>query len=247
MKASLITIANEKNIYDNFLVDLKKQEGIEYELLTIFNYNNEFSSARKVFNHFAKETTGDYLVFLHPDIRFLDAHALADIIARIDNLENVGVVGVAGAKRKGKFGREIVTSIVQGLDKQKVGRALHDDIEEVQTVDECLFVVPRNYFIQHPFSNVEGWHLYAVEYCLQAIKDGKFNYTVPANVWHLSDGKSMDPNYVKQINTLVELEHDNFEVICTTVKAWPTRGRLPWLYRKYYFFKQKIKVKIGES
>lgn len=68
---SLITIVNKEDVYQAFKAGLEKQTGVEYELIRINNENNEYNSARKAFNDAAKKAKGKYLVFLHPDIRFL--------------------------------------------------------------------------------------------------------------------------------------------------------------------------------
>ncbi len=60
---------------------------------------------------------------------------------------------------------------------------------EVQTVDECFFIMNKNIIEKMKFTSLNGWHLYAVEQCLRMTKLGKRNYVVPANLWHLSDGK----------------------------------------------------------
>ena len=243
MEASLITIANKKNVYEDFLENLKTQIDVEFELLTAFNYNAEFSSARKAYNQFAEKAKGKYLIFLHPDIRFLNEHALADILHWVEKIPSFGVVGIAGAVRSGQNSCDILTTIVHTPAKQPVGKK-NCGIQKVQTLDECLFVVEKEYFFKHPFPDKDGWHLYAVEYCLQAIKDGKDNYVVPSDSWHLSDGRSLDPNYVIQISDLVKQEKNNFDLICTTIKPWKTKGISAWLYRKYYFVKQCIKKTI---
>ena len=153
-----------------------------------------------------------------------------------------GVVGAAGAIQREKK-REIITAMVHGDNAMPLG-TLVDRICEVQTVDECFFIVEREYFISHRFPETDGWHLHAVQYCLEAIKDGRKNYVVPARVWHLSDGKSLDYHYVNQLEELIKKEKEDFDLICTTVKAWPTKGIRAMIYRKYYVLKQYIKAKV---
>lgn len=243
MKLSLICIANDQKIYDEFLDNLAEQKFGDYELITVMNMNNEYSGAREAFNENAAAAKGDYLMFIHPDIRFLNEHALGDLAEGLDREMPFGVLGVAGAAPDGRGGRDILTTIVQGEDRQPVGKAI-EHCTEVQTLDECLFVVEREYFKRHSFSKRKGWHLYGAEYCLNAIRDGYVNKAVPSDVWHMSAGNSLDASYMDQLEELIEDQKDHFDLICTTVKAWKTTGKSASAYRKYYYYKQRLKKKI---
>lgn len=242
IEITIITIVNNMDVYREFLQSLNTQKSIYYEVKTVFNCNHEYSSARKAYNEAAEYARGKYLFFVHPDIRFLDELSLADIMVYVRKIDEFGVIGAAGAIQKGKK-REIITSIVHGDNAMSLG-TLADGLYEVQTVDECFFIVERKYFISHVFPETEGWHLYAVQYCLEAIKDARKNYVVPVRVWHLSDGKSLDYNYVNQLEQLIKVEKNDFDMICTTVRAWRTKGVMALVYRKYYVLKQYIKGKF---
>ena len=241
---SILTIVNRQEVYEEFLRSLEKQEGVSFELLPIFNLRNEYDSARRAYNEAARKAKGAYLLFSHPDIRFLSSSALKSIRDQAEALGDFGVVGVAGAKEKAGGRGEILAGIVHGPNKEKIGDRQITAPEEVQTVDECLFLVRREDFLSHPFPDKPGWHLYAVEYCLDAILRGKTNFVIPAEVWHLSDGKSLDERYVSQVGRLVRERRPQFDVIYTTIKTWPTKDFSAFLYRKYYWLKQRVKRSI---
>ncbi len=240
IKVSLILIVNKKNVYNEFLKNVNSQKNIVYELIPINNYHNEYTSARQAYNSAAKDAKGEYLMFLHPDIRFLDKMSLCDILNQVDRLTDFGVAGIAGAKKSAKKKRDIYSNIFHGSEKKRVGIEINQPVP-VQTLDECLFIIKNKYFQRNPFSHRDGWHLYSVEYCLDALRNGRVNYVIPSRVWHLSDGKSLDANYVFQLNEIIKKERSSFDLICTTVKAWPTKGINSFLYRKYFKFKQYIK------
>lgn len=243
MKLSVICIANEQKTYDDFLENLATQKFTDFELITAMNMNGEYKGAREAFNENAAWAKGDYLMFIHPDIRFQDSDALSDLAAFLDSEMPFGVLGAAGAAPDGKGGRDILTTIVQGPDREPVGKTITAPTP-VQTLDECLFMIERDYFMAHPFPDVDGWHLYCVEYCLEAIKDGMSVKAVPSRVWHLSEGGSLNETYMDQLEALIEKEKDSFDIICTTVKPWKTSGKSAEAYRKYYYYKQLIKRKI---
>jgi len=235
---SIICIANDTEVYEGFLESLRAQIFTDHELIPVMNLNNEYTSARRAYNEAAASASGRYLLFLHPDIRFNDENALGDIISALP--ESFGTCGIAGAIRLWKYKREILTTIVHGSGRIPAGRSITGP-EEVQTLDECFFIIENKYFKSHPFSGKEGWHLYAAEYCLNCIRDGRRNYVVPARVWHMSDGRSLNAQYVLQVEQLIDEQKDWFDLICTTVKAWRTRGTAALLYRKYYYNKQRLK------
>lgn len=241
---SIICIVNDLKMYDGFVRSLNSQSFKNFELIPIMNTKGEYSSARKAFNEAAGSASGDYLLFSHPDIRFEDDDALKDVIRILkdDIPADFGAAGAAGAVKKGNS-REILTAIRHGDDHSSVGTFITEPAV-VQTLDECFFIIDREYFKKHPFSEKDGWHLYACEYCLEAIKDGRKNYTLPARLWHLSDGKSLNADYVLQINDLINEEKDHFDMICTTVKAWKTKGMFAFLFRKYYYVKQRVKSRL---
>ena len=95
-----------------------------------------------------------------------------------------------------------------------------------------------------PFSNINGWHMYAVELCLQLLREGYINYVLPCDIWHKSSGSSLDSSYVLTLEKIVRLYSKDYKYINTTVKQWKTTGLISSLYRKYYFFKQFVKRRI---
>ncbi|MDO5304198.1 MAG: family 2 glycosyl transferase, partial [bacterium] len=156
-----------------------------------------------------------------------------------------GVIGVAGCPiTKGKS--LILTTIVQGKNRDKVGNGLRD-VTRVQTVDECFFIEKKSYYKEHRFSKNSGWHLYAVEQCLEAQLKGKNNYVIPANLWHISPGDSENINYVYSGINLIKKYGSEFESINTTVEKWYSRGAkkyyMPWLN----FILHKLKRKLRKN
>lgn len=239
---SIITIINDINVYNDFLDNLSTQVDVTYELIAIDNINSQFTSARTAYNSNVDKATGKYLIFMHPDVRFHSKRSLADIILYAEKIKTFGVVGVAGCPEKLEDGKRIILSnIVHGHNKKDAGRHISDPVP-VQTVDECFFIVHNRK--EKVFSDREGWHLYAVELCLDRILSGDVNYVVPANLWHISDGKSLDYKYIIQLKALIPKYKDHFTTINTTVKKWEIHGIKSVIYLNYYLLKQYIKVKI---
>ena len=100
---SIITIANNNEVYNSFVDNLLKQKDINVQLLTVNNYNNTFKSAVEAYNSILKEAKYSPIIFCHPDIRFLDNNSLLNIVEQVEQLNDYGVVGIAGADFKQKF------------------------------------------------------------------------------------------------------------------------------------------------
>lgn len=237
-QCSILVISNNKEQYKIFEESLKTQKNVEYQLITIENYNNEYIGARQAFNEKISFAKYDILIFCHPDIIFLDENALQRIMKSISQLEDFGVAGSAGCKSGRKW--EILSTMYHGENKVLCGTTVEKTIV-VQCVDECFFVMKKNVVNSLKFTNLSGWHLYAVEQCIRANLFNKQNYVIPANIWHFSDGKSLDPQYVKTLLKLKEKYSLDEEVLNTTVKQWNLKSFSGYLYIQYYYYKQLIK------
>lgn len=223
---SIITIVNKEKIYEGFLKNLKEQEGVQYELIKINNDHNQFSSAREAYNDAMKKAHGDYFIFLHPDMRFLDKFALKDVLEQIVKIDDLGVAGVSGCPFELHHHKStILTTIVQGDPYYHFGKSI-DKVTEVQTVDECFFVMTRGFCENHPFTDVKGWHMYAVEQCLIALLNNKKNYVIPARMWHYSPGNSENWQYVQTGREIVKRYGNHFSSINTTMTTWNTKSKL---------------------
>ena len=64
---------------------------------------------------------------------------------------------------------------------------------------------------------------------------------MPSEIWHISDGKSLDKNYMICLEELINNYKNNFDYINITIKKWKTKGLFAFFYRKYYYVKQTIK------
>lgn len=226
---TIITIVNKENVYKRFKENLSNQQGVNYELIKVNNDNNQFISAREAYNNALKKAHGDYIVFLHPDMRFLDKSALHDVLVQIIALKDLGVAGISGCPSELHHHKStIVTSILHGDPAHHFGKKINH-VTEVQTVDECFFVMKKSFCETHPFSDIKGWHMYAVEQCLVSLLAGKKNYVVPARMWHYSTGFSENWQYVQTGRKIVSKYGEFFSSINTTITTWNTKSKIDLL------------------
>lgn len=236
---SIICIVNNHRIFYNFLYrSLAKQKYDDYELIKIDNCNNQFKGATSAYEFGVSKAKGDFLLFIHQDIEFLNEDSLGQIILRINQIGNFGVVGVAGCIE----GSEYISysNIIHGKSKLRSGLYL-DNYVEAQTVDECLFVVKKDVFLNFKFNNnLTGWHLYAVEYCLRLQKYNLKTFIIPSDLYHKSDGGSLDYNYWIHLKYILKLFSASNEYINTTLGQWKPSFFLS-IKLDYYILKNLIK------
>lgn len=237
---TIVCIVNNQQVFDDFKVNLSKQVDVFYQLLPLYNLDNSFSGARDAYNSCIDKIIGEYVVYIHPDIRFLHDNSLKKIYDYCLKIKEFGVIGIAGCSEKLRNDKRVIySSIFHGENQVKAGEDIVEQCE-VQTVDECLFVMQRELIKNIKFESKKGWHLYAVEQCLRCQRRGLKNYVIPADVWHLSDGKSLNPDYVLQLKELF-VEFPEYQNINTTVRKWSNKRAKDRLFLFYYYYKQKIK------
>ena len=238
MQVTIICVWHKEQQFIEFKNNLSSQKDVEFNLIAIDNSTNKYSSIREIYNGLIDEISTEYVMFCHPDIVFLEDNVLFSLIESLSQLSNLGVVGIAGC-REGQHW-EILSNIVHGDNMKLAGTPIKVP-ERVQMVDECLYIMKSDFLKNHKYSDITGWHLYAVEQCLNAIAEGLNNYVVPVNIWHRSDGKSLDPSYLKSLELVIKNCCKDIDYLNTTVKQWKTRGIWPRIYRKYYYLKQIVK------
>ena len=237
-QCTIIVITNDKKRCDEFTAGLNTQQNVEYQLLVVESIHGEFCGARQAYNSVIDLIEYDNVVFCHHDIFFLDNNALENILMYIDSLDDFGVVGVAGCKHGEEW--EILSTMLHGDGKQLCGTKI-DKPTEVQCVDECFFVMQKKFVKKYRFTDMTGWHLYAVEQCVRAEQKELKNYVVPANMYHASSGNSLDPSYINALLEFKEVYSVQDGILNTTVKQWNIKTTKGYLYIKYYYWKQVIK------
>ena len=176
---SIICVFNDENILNLNLLDSIKNQDTKYELILVDNRKNQFKSLTEALNHGGKKGNGDYLLFVHQDVK-LDGNSWLNKAENILNsIDKIGIVGVAGIDKKNN-------PIGFINDRGRYwGYPLKKPIK-VQTIDELLFIIPKNVFDLDNFDEDLKWHSYASEYCLRILSKGLKTYILPLYVSHNS-------------------------------------------------------------
>ena len=179
---SIVNVYNNEGLLGEYLLRGLAHQTVEFELITVDNTKNTFKSAAEALNYGGRKARGKYIMFAHQDIRLCSTTWISDAERALDSIPNLGAAGIVG---KGKDGG--LSNLTHGVDRVSVGTTVND-LAIVDTVDECLVVVPRKVFDVLKFDQItcSGWHLYAVDYCLSSRLLGLETYVLPFAAHHLS-------------------------------------------------------------
>jgi glycosyltransferase involved in cell wall biosynthesis len=179
---SIIICSREKKISKDLTENIIKTVGCEYELIVIDNSENVYSIF-EAYNLGIDQSKGDYLCLMHDDI-LIHTIGWGEIINSIFNNDNqIGLIGVAGAKIKTKSPsawwdcpeNQKVINIIQHFpnkekEKWKFGFE-NEQIIEVVAIDG-VFMAARKDDKIHFNENLKGFHNYDLNISFEYKKNG---------------------------------------------------------------------------
>lgn len=244
---SVVCVYNNRAILDECLLKSLKDQTTDFELITLDNTRSQFTSASEALNQGGSLAKGDYILFIHQDIVLESESWLHDLEQSLGELDNLGVVGVAG---RSADEWEVVTNITHGIPPDRASRFHVTAPMKVQTIDECAFVVPKSVFNQLRFDEETcyHWHLYSVEYCLSANRLGYSAYVLPLELYHKSEGASMSKDYFLVLEKVIEKHKEEYSKIYTAMGNWATNYPMTILksYFAYTLVRTIIKSYLGK-
>jgi hypothetical protein len=241
---SVICVSNDAEILQECLSDSLATQNTEFEFINMDNLDGKYTSAASSLNKGAEGAKGKYLMFVHQDVNMLSSNTLEDIERMMDALPDAGIAGVAG--RRDHLG--VITNITHGEPPKPAGNIRLDKPEKVQTVDECLFVVPRSVFDALRFDERTcfDWHLYAVDYSLCVEKLGTKAYVLPVEIHHESGGASMSKMYHKTLERIRNKHRKDYPWIYTSLGSWRTNYPI-WLQLLSIRTKRRLRRVSGKA
>jgi hypothetical protein len=230
---SIICAYNNKHVLDIYLLNSLINQTADYEFIPLDNTTKAFKSASKALNHGGRNATGKYLMFIHQDVDLSSKSWLEDAEQMLDSLPDLGIAGVAGVSENLKG---ISTNLKQGDPPVAIGQFKVDTPLDVQTLDECLVIIPRSVFLGNKFDEdvCDGWHLYAVDYCLSIKSKGLRVLVLPLYVYHRSPGVSLSIDYFFNLGKIMMKHKARYPFIYTTVGHWDTSKSMYYYILKYF-------------
>jgi hypothetical protein len=183
---SVICVYNNERIFSGVLGKSLRNQTADFQLIAVDNSRGEFESAAKALNDAGKRAKGEFLMFVHQDVAFRENDWLAVAEKTLGNLQSLGVAGCCGMDESGKK---------QGFIRDRFhywGSPLSEP-RKVQTLDECVLIVPKAVFQEVQFDEqaFKGWHCYGADYCLSIGYLGLESYAIPMYIHHNSPSSNM--------------------------------------------------------
>jgi GT2 family glycosyltransferase len=221
MDFSIVCVYNNGEILNLYLLKSLERQTIPYELILLDGSCDQYKCAADGLNVGGEKARGRYLMFVHQDVKIESDQFLEESLNYLDKHENLGIAGIAG---KIPESRKIMSNSSNGTPPWKLSKHYFESPVMAQTLDECVLIIPRVRFEKTRFDPVtcNNWHLYGVDYSLMMKSKGFDVIVLPTQVYHLSDGTSLNSAYFSTLKRLIKKHRDGTKIIATTVCNWST-------------------------
>ncbi len=185
---SVVVVYNNQRTLNEILLKSLKNQTVKYELIALDNTKGQFKSAAEALNFGGEKATGKYIMFVHQDVELGSDSWLEKVEKLLDNIPDLGIAGVAGMSEKGKSNKERGRGYISDSGEIWQWSNSVQKPEEVQTLDECLLIVPKAVFDNIKFDEkiFDNWHCYGADYSLCVREKGLKAYVIPAFIYHRS-------------------------------------------------------------
>lgn len=256
---SIVCVYNKEQVFTDNLRKSVERQSAKCELIPVNNTDRVYKSAAEALNAGARRATGDYIMFAHQDVCFDSPSWLSEVEEMLGSIPGMGIAGVAGVKDE----NGVISNIDHCIPPKPAGNIRIDKPVKVQTLDECLVVMPRSVFNEMQFDEdvCDNWHLYAVDYSLSCTERGLGAYVLPEYLYHMTDATnsefersafnlfspgSLPAGYYVTLKKVMKKHKGSYNDIYTTCGKWNTRYPLT-LQRATYiliaellYYKEKL-------
>jgi hypothetical protein len=210
LSITFVAAANSPDILENnFLVSPCLQQPHGHQVLI----QEGFASASKAYNDAIDRSMNDLMVFAHQDILFATSW-MADLQRALQSLEvtdpNWGVLGCYGETRDDDE-RGYILSGAQGT----IGKAFTQPAQ-VQTLDEIVLILRKSSGLRFD-ERLPNFHFYGTDICMEAAKNGRKAYAIPAFCIHNAAETVMLPKEFYQCYWYIKKKWIDWLPIQTTV------------------------------
>ena len=220
---NIVVVYNNETLLEQMkdsIISKDASGSLSYEVIALDNTRGRFKSAAEAYNYALDNLCGaKCVVFCHQDIIFKE-HSLQDIydICSVNDRTLIGAAGVMNNRHNGWNAGATISAMSEGKDGIKKYDSLSKGTtREVFTLDECLIAAHRELFDEVRFDPVvcDGWHLYAVDLCLQCHLKGIRVLVYDANIIHLSGG-NLNKSFYACESKLARKYRRDYKEICYT-------------------------------
>lgn len=207
----------------------------EIEFIPIDNTNGGFATAGAALNHGARQARHDVIVFVHQDVYLHSVDRLLEAAASMAGDSRWGMLGAVGITSDGRYFGRMRDRV------ELLGQSAPDPVE-VDSLDEVLFMLPRNLVLERPISEHPelAWHAYAVEYGIRVRERGLQVGAVDLAITHNSMTTNLAQLDVahRRVATM-HLEAIPLRTTCGTIggEVKDRLRNLPWIGRHGWRFR----------
>jgi hypothetical protein len=183
----ICTIVNDENTYSRMRQSFAKA-GFDEDRCRFSKFDNTRSNCFEpysTFNNALASTTEPYLIFCHQDVLADRGQTIEDLLRAIAELNTRDKKWAVAGNAGGTETLRMAMKITDGNGVWKVGRLPR----EVQSLDEN-FILVRQGAGAMASEELDGFHLYATDICLNARRRGGSCYVIDFHLTHLSNGKA---------------------------------------------------------
>ncbi|MFA5374637.1 MAG: glycosyltransferase [Dehalococcoidia bacterium] len=230
-----MTVYNNELLLNRVLIPSIKNQTVKCEFIPVDNTHGQFKSAAAALNFGAEQAYGEYIMFIHQDVELGSPLWLEAVESILNNIPDLGVAGIAGMSEKGR--NDFERRKGYGSDSGKIWSYSNaaNTPAPVQTVDDCLLLIPKSVFNELKFDEItfDGWHCYGVDYCLSVSALGLKAYSIPLFIYHRSLQQNME-YLIGYQRRLYNKHKSNHKVIYTTC------GNISWLSLNWRSIKKNL-------
>jgi hypothetical protein len=188
----ICTVANKLSQYEEMKASLLQagfdEDRCRYSLFD--NSKGNIYDPYEVFNTIKSTTVEPYIIFCHQDLLLNQGHGLNQLLTVLEELDKIdpnwAVAGNAGSNNN----YELVLKIT---DPNCAPNWSGNLPQQVHSLDENFLVIKTSANISCSLE-LKGFHFYATDICLNAIKKGYSCYVINFHLTHLSGG-NLTPDF----------------------------------------------------
>ena len=208
---SIICVYNNPAVREQCLdrsIEALSADAADVEYLPIENVSKTYQSAGAALNYGASLAKNDVVVFAHQDVYLHSLNALKNAAGQM-MAEHVGLLGAVGVR---------ADKLLIGRIRDRVTLAGEpvDRLEDVDSLDEVLFMAPRAQLLKEPLTESPdlAWHAYAVEYGLRMRRSGLKTCVADIPITHNS--LSVNLERLKEAHQAVARSYPDLLPVITT-------------------------------
>ncbi len=206
MISVVVVYNNEEILRGNLLKSLENQSS-KHELILIDNTKKAFTSASSALNYGRRLAKGDFVLFVHQDLQLIGNDWLERCEPILRNAPEKAIFGSAGVTNTGRL-------INAGIDATFLNPS--HLLEEVQLLDEGLFIVPKIVLQEFEFDEAfDDWHCYGADYCLSLKKEGVRSMILNLPIFHNSPRANPRSTLKREQLRLFNKHGKDFKIIFT--------------------------------